>query len=265
MNKQFISRKTRNYILAKSPTALTIIGSVGVIVTGILAVRATPKALQLIDEEIEQKNTEISGEEAPIEKLPAKDVLLVAWKPYVPAILMGISSIACFWSANILNKHSQAALTSAYAATNQLFKDYRKTLIGLHGEEADEEVWDALPARYSSTYHEIGLDRPDRKCLWYDEISGRSVEAYEREIMDAEYHINRNFTMRGYASLNEFYEFLGLEPTSEGEKMGWSMCDGETWLDFTHRLINNGDDGGLPCYEIDFDFTPEEGFMEGWE
>lgn len=265
MKQDLISRKTQNYILSKSPTVLTLIGSVGVIMTGVLAVKATPKAIELIEKETMQRNETKAIDEDRDEGLSMIDTVLVAWKPYIPAVLMGLSTIACFWGANILSKRAQAALTSAYIATDQLFKDYRKTLINLHGEEADEEVWDAMPARYNCMYHEIGLDRPDKKCIWYDEISGQSIEAYEREIMDAEYHMNRNFTLRGYASLNEFYTFLGLEPTEDGEKLGWSATDGEYWIDFIHRLTNNGDDGGIPCYEICYAFEPETNYLEGWE
>ena len=80
-------------------------------------------------------------------------------------------------------------------------------------------------AREFCGYHQIGLDTPDEKVIFYDEISGESITCYEREIMDAEYHLNRNFVMRGYASLNEFYEFLGLPQTERGEELGWTMSD----------------------------------------
>ena len=85
---------------------------------------------------------------------------------------------------------------------------------------------------------------------------------YEREVIDAEYHFNRNFTMRGYAFLNEFYEFLGLPMTEYGRIAGWSMSSGIMWVDFEHRLIDN-DDGGTACYSIDMVFPPE--VLEEWE
>ena len=85
---------------------------------------------------------------------------------------------------------------------------------------------------------------------------------YEREIIDAEYHFNRNFTMRGYAFLNELYEFLGMPKTEYGGIAGWSLCSGIMWVDFEHRLIDN-DDGGPACYSIDMVFSPE--ILEEWE
>ena len=87
---------------------------------------------------------------------------------------------------------------------------------------------------------------------------------YEREIIDAEYHLNRNFVLRGYAPLNEFYEFLGLPKTEYGEMVGWTISDGYYWIDFEHRLISR-DDGGADMYAIDMIFPPEPDFMRDWE
>lgn len=48
--------------------------------------------------------------------------------------------------------------------------------------------------------------------------------------MDAEYHLNRKFVLRGYASLNEFYMFLGLPQTNLGEVLGWTCTYGYSWI-----------------------------------
>lgn len=99
--------------------------------------------------------------------------------------------------------------------------------------------------------------------MYYDEISGETFVRYEREIMDAEYHLNRNFVMRGYASLNEFYEFLGLPQTLYGDSVGWSITDGEMWIDFEHALISR-DDGGEPIYMINTIIPPDADYLREW-
>ena len=108
------------------------------------------------------------------------------------------------------------------------------------------------------------MDAPDDKVVFYEELSGESIVCYEREIMDAEYHLNRNFALRGYAALNEFYEFLGLPKTDYGDAVGWSMSYGYSWIDFEHRLINR-DDGGTPIYSIDMIFPPDDDYLRDWE
>ena len=36
---------------------------------------------------------------------------------------------------------------------------------------------------------------------------------------------NRNYILRGYSYLNEFYEFLGIEETEYGSVLGWAPND----------------------------------------
>ena len=80
---------------------------------------------------------------------------------------------------------------------------------------------------------------------------------YEREVMAAEYHLNRNFIIAGGVTLNMLYDFLGLPQTKEGEELGWSLCDGYCWIDFEHTLLSK-DDGGMPVYSIDAVFSPHD-------
>lgn len=56
--------------------------------------------------------------------------------------------------------------------------------------------------------------------------------------------------MRGFALLNEFYEFLGLEQTDYGNEVGWVIEDDSSyWVDFNHHKITMDD--GLECYVIE--------------
>lgn len=244
---------TQLYLKHKTPTFLTFLGAVGVVATAVLASMETPKALRLLKEASDEKGEELS-------KL---ETVTIAAPVYIPSILTGAATITCIFGANVLNQRQQASLASAYALLNNYHKEYRNKLIELHGEEADEEVRTAM-AREHCDYHQIGLDTPDGKVLFYDEISGESFYRYEREIMDAEYHLNRNFVLRGYASLNEFYQFLGLPKTEYGDSVGWTVTDGYSWIDFEHHLIP-GDDGGPDIYSIDMIFPPDHDYLMEWE
>ena len=249
---QTLCYKAASYLDRNSATILTFIGAVGVVTTAISAVKVTPKAISLI-EKAERKN----GKD-----LTKFEVIEVAGPVYIPTVLMGAATISCIFGANVLNRQKQAALTSAYALLNDYHKRYRGKLIELHGKEIDEEVRNEM-ARERCDFHQIGLEVPDGKCIFYDEISGESIVRYEREIMDAEYHLNRNFVLRGYASLNELYEFLGMPQTEYGDTVGWSMCDGYSWIDFEHRLISR-DDGGMEVYAINTIFPPDADYLGDW-
>lgn len=236
----------------RKSTILTFISAVGVIGTAVLAVKETPKALRLKDK------AEMKKEGA----LTRKELICAAGPAYIPAMVTGIMTITCMFGANVLNRKQQASLASAYALLNARYKKYRDTLIELHGDEADKEVLSAM-AREHCNYHITDMPVPDQKVVFYDDISGNSLEAYERDIIDAEYHLNRNFVLRGYASLNEFYQFLGLPETEYGETVGWSSADGYGWIDFQHKLISR-DDGGFDVYAIEMIFEPDPDYMEEW-
>lgn len=244
---------SRLYLKRSSPTILCCVAAVGVVGTAVAAIKATPKAIKLLEEAAEEKG----------EKLNKVEVVVAVAHLYIPAATIGAGTIFCIFSANSLNKHHQAQLMSAYALLKNCHKGYRDKLIDLCGDERDIEVRNAI-ARERCDHHLIDPDVPDGKVIFYDEISGESVLRYEREIIDAEYHLNRNFVLRGYAPLNEFYEFLGLPKTEYGEMVGWTISDGYYWIDFEHRLISR-DDGGADMYAIDMIFPPEPDFMRDWE
>ena len=104
----------------------------------------------------------------------------------------------------------------------------------------------------------LDLDRPiqpsEGKLLWYEPYRDEFFEMTEKEVIDAEYHVNRSFILRGETNLNEFYEFLGLEPTDAGCEIGWNISMDEypfenTWIDFEHHLVVTDD--GNEYYRIE--------------
>ncbi len=238
------------YFKKNSSLILTCIGAVGVVATGITSALATSNYINKLKAEEKEKQRNLTKSEKVVLAIPN----------YIPPVAIGAGTIICMFSANTLSKQHQAAITSAYTLVNESFKEYRNKLIELHGEDADREIRDAI-ARERCDYHCLDLDVPDEKVIFYEPISGESKECYEREIMDAEYHFNRNYVLRGYALLNELYLMLGFPETNYGETVGWEMCSGITWIDFEHRLVER-DDGGKPIYSIDTVFAPEP--LEEW-
>ena len=252
MKPELLINKSKAFLHLHSSTILTCIGAVGVVSTAFMAAKATPKAIRILEEAKWEKGGELTKFET----------FNVVAPVYIPSFIMGATTIVCIFGANALNKQKQAALTSAYAILNNYHKEYRNKLIELHGKETDEQIRNDM-AREHCNYHVQNSDIPDGKAIFYEEISGESIARYEREIMDAEYHINRNFAQRGYASLNEFYELLGLPKTDYGEELGWSLTEGFYWIDFEHRLMSR-DDGGMEVYTIDMITPPEPDYMSDW-
>lgn len=111
-------------------TLLTCIGAIGVIGTSVMSVKATPKAVKLLEESEKEKG----------EKLTKIEVVKTVAPAYIPAAILGISTIACIFGANILSKNNQAALASAYAILDRSYKEYHNKVNELYGEEAEDRV-----------------------------------------------------------------------------------------------------------------------------
>lgn len=247
---------SRVFLKRNASTILTSIGGVGVVATAVMAVRATPKALRYLEEAKKEKG----------EDLTKLEMVRVAGPIYIPTIVMGASTIACIFSSNVLNKRHQAALMSAYALVDTSYKEYKGKLKELYGEEAHNEIVEAIAVEkaeekyirggYFGSSCDLSADeRTGDRVLFYDEYSQRYFESTIEQVMNAEYHLNRNYTLRGYAVLNELYDFLGLEPTDYGSILGWAPLDeGMYWIEFNHRHVV--DDDGLDYYILEMPFEP---------
>ena len=252
----------RLFIKRNASTILTCLGGVGVVATTITAVKATPKAIRLIEEAELEKGEELTKWEK---------VKIIA-PGYIPTVGLGISTIACIFGAHILNRNQQAALMSAYALVDQSYKDYRRKLKELYGEEVDREVREAIAIEkaedvgvrgsYLGTNCDLALEENNGEPqVFYDEHSGRYFESTIEQVLTAEYHLNRNYILRGYSYLNEFYEFLGIEETDYGSVLGWAPNDeGMYWIDFNHRKLES--DEGKDVYIIEMPFEPTYDFLE---
>lgn len=119
--------KVKSSLKRSSPTILTGIGVIGVVGTAVMAVRATPKALQIIEE-----NTGYDHDGF-MRSPSKKELVILTWRCYIPATLIGISTIACVIGINALNKRNQASLASAYAMLSETYKQYRNAAKAVYG------------------------------------------------------------------------------------------------------------------------------------
>lgn len=232
------------FIRNNSPTILSVIASIGVVATAITSSQAMKKTIDKIGE-MKKESKE------PLSKI---DTLKVGCINYIPTLAIGCSTIFCILGANALNKQKQATLMSAYALTTETFKEYRKTLINLHGKEIDEEVRNEV-LRVRHDFHILDIDSPDRKLTFYEPYSDQYFERYEREVLDAEYHFNRNYVLGGYSSVRDFLVMLGLDSSEKDEEYGWSPSQGYMWVDFEHYPVK--DKRGNTYYTINYVTPPD--------
>lgn len=246
-------QKVKRSLKQASPTILTCIGAIGVVATSVMFVKATPKVIFLLEQATEEKGKELT-------KL---EVARIAGPVYIPALVIGASTIACIFGANMLSKHNQASLASAYAMLNQSYQRYRKAANSVYGYDADSKIKAqvAKETYVSADGHHIyspEVDQDSEHILFYESFSQQYFTSTMSSVLNAQYHANRNFTLRGDVTLNEFYEFLGIDKVDCGDDIGWSadelMESGIMWIDFENtRAVM---DDGLECYVISSMFEP---------
>lgn len=242
-----------------SPEILTGIGIAGMITTTVLAVKATPKALRLIEEEKERQYREICTGERESDEFKTLDAVKVAWKCYIPAAATGIASIACLIFASSVNSRRNAALATAYKLSETAFTEYREKVIESIGEKKEKNIRDKVHKerieKNPSSKSEIIITEMGN-TLCYDYNTGRYFKSDIDKIKKAVNEINRRMLIDNYISVNDFYEEIGLDRIREGDRMGWKISDGLIELDFSTQLSDNG----TPCLVISFVSAPKYDF-----
>lgn len=257
----------RRVVGKRSPEILTGIGIAGMITTTVLAVKATPKALTLIEDEKSRLNHELikdasaSGDDCycQLTKLKPIEVVKVAWKPYVPAAIIGIASISCLVGASSVNLRRNAALATAYKLSETALTEYKAKVVETIGEKKERSVrdkiaQDKLDKNPWSNNQVIITDKGNTLC--YDGVSGRYFKSDIETIRRAINTINRSMTYDMYVSLSEFYDELGLEHTDVSDDLGWNLDNGLVDIDFDSRIAEDG----TPCITLNYRVAPRYDF-----
>ena len=138
MSKEGLKRtiKSVGRVLTKySPGILTGIGITGMIGATFMAVKATPKALYLI---------EAKKEESEVEELTPVETIKTCWKCYIPATLTTVVSAACLIGASTVSAKRNAALATAYSISEAALREYQEKVVEVVGEKKEKVVRDAV-------------------------------------------------------------------------------------------------------------------------
>lgn len=218
-----------------APEALLIMGIIGVGCTIVSAVKATPKALEKIEEARDEKG----GEE-----LTPVEVVKATWKCYVPTAITGASSVACLVGGNVVSARRNAALLTALNLSQSALTDYKTKLVEVVGEEKAKEVRDKVAQEIvdrNPISKSVVEELDDGDQLFYDYMSGRYFKSTRNKIEHALNEIYGDIVHGAdCACLNDFYNKLGLPHTGAGDMLGWNV-DNRPTVDLSRATIT--DDG----------------------
>lgn len=229
-----------------SPEILTGVGIAGMIVTTVMAVRATPKALLLIEDRKEELKED---KLAPIETVKTVGVC------YIPAAITGTISIACLIGASSVNLRRRAALVTAYTLSESALKEYQEKVVETIGQKKEQAIRDEIAKdkikRNPVSNREVIITEKGN-TLCYDTLSGRYFKSDRDKIDKIINELNRRMRDEMYISLNEFYYEIGLSGISLGDLLGWNIDHGYIEPTFSYQ----GADDGTPCMAIDYLVEP---------
>lgn len=249
-----------------SPEILTGLGIAGMCTTVVLAVKATPKAMELIKEEkvkkVEKSGKNIEGMKT--EKLTPIETVKVAWKPYVPAIVTGAVSIACIIGASSVNARRNAALYSAYKLSETALAEFKEKAVEVIGEDKVKEVKqkiaeDKVEKAISENQEEMKtkvIISNDGEAWFIDPFTNQPFRSTTTKIDAAINRVNRILMLDLFVSLSELYDELGLDHTKSSDYIGWCADDGLIESDFSDAVVKDG-----KAYVVmDFLKRPEYGY-----
>lgn len=273
--KKFVSRKAHRAglkVRKYSPEILLVTGVGGVVVSTVMACRATTKIdpilekaqddLAVIDEAFERGSVKAKqGDEIVYvpytEEDYKKDRLITKVKTgfelgkvYAPAAAVGVTAIGCILASHNIIRKRNIALAAAYKAVDSSFKDYRGRLIDRFGKELDRELRYNIKAEeveevivdeegkettVNKTIHVMDPNNYSPYSIVFDDGNtgwDPNPELTKFFLIQQQNYANELLEARGHLFLNEVYDMLGAKRTSAGAQVGWVKDYGDGFVDF---------------------------------
>lgn len=247
---------SRAILLGKkySPEVLTVVGGVAIVTSVVLAVRATMKLEPIVskhEEELEAARSlkedikEYPDDQFKIDvtRIYTKRVVDIV-KLYAPPATLLVGGLVCMVGANgILRKRNIAAVAAYKVVESQLLK-YRENVIEEFGIEKDEEFrrgisdieFEDTETGKKITRRGTNVSKISPYARFFDE-GNINYNKYNPHgnlafLRGQQMWANQYLHAHGHLMLNDVYKALGMEPTSDGQLVGWVVGNGDSYVDF---------------------------------
>ncbi len=251
MNAKAMFMRAVNSTKQHSPAILTGIGMAGVVITTATAIRATPRALKLIEERKRELRTH---------ELATKELIGTTWKCYIPTVIAGATTMMCIFGANKITAKRTTALAAAYTLSetalkdsNSLLKAYKEKVVENFGADAEHKIKESIEKdQVKNSINEV-ISEPE-KLLFCDESVGRYFESSKHDIEKSIADLNALMMRYMSVSMNDWYDLLNIDHTSLGDTLGWDIQDGPLEVYYDTKLSPDY----RPCMVIVFNRKPTD-------
>ncbi len=236
-----------------SPLILTALGVAGTVTTAVLTGKAAIKADKIVN-----RNRRQFPDMSFMDATP-KQYVLETWKLYIPPMLAGVGTIACIICANRIGTRRAAALATAYSLSVKGYEEYKDKVVDQFGKVKEQKVRDQI-AQDRMITDKIGsqeiFDTGGGSELCYEKFTGRYFYSSMASIKDAVNQLNHKVNTHYEASLNDFYDYLGLDNNTIGDELGWNS-DKLLEVSFTTTIAI----GDRACLVFDYTAEPRRGYF----
>lgn len=242
-----------------SPAILVGTGLVCLVSAGVMAVRATPTAVRLMDDraaEMYNDYTDICkhNDEEPkiwadwlavddgktITELPAyypsvyfhrlgfKEVVKSTWKCYIPSAVTAGLGIACVIGGLRISGARTAAMAGIAGAAEKKLERYQEAVEKIIDEEQAKSVAEEVTKQEMEEACDISVPGEIMTCsvngpdLVFEPLTGRFFRSDRELIRGAINDFNHDLIGGVWMDLNEWFTYLGIPGVETGEMLGWN-------------------------------------------
>lgn len=227
----------RRQMKQNSSLLLATGAGIGVLSTAYLAARAGYQTAQKLSD----KDPYMSNKER------AK----LVWRLYLPAAGSAAVTIICITGVKHVDTRKTLAAQSALAVSQRAYEHYREAVVEELGERKDKEFLaksaeNRLPEKSSST---IVLGSGSVLCC--ELYTGRYFNSDMQSLTRAINEVNARLVRHDYATLDDLYYLIHLDPTTNSGQSGWTssrlveleyssvLHDGNPVLAFDYNYITS--------------------------
>lgn len=245
MNLSDLIKRTERVLRNNSPTILSALGVSGTLTTTYLAIKASFKAVYVIDGE--QKRLDREEKSHPLDN---KEKAQLVWKLYIPTGVSVALTIGCIIGGAKMGTKKTAAAYSLLSVSEKAFSEYKDKVIEQIGDKKEQDIRDAIAQDRVNNNPEKGIVVVGPgNVLCYEMHTGRYFNCDMETLRKAENKINAKLIHEMDATLSDFYYMVRLPHTSYSSMSGWN-ADKMLELHFSTVLS----DDGRPCLAFDYNY-----------
>lgn len=251
-------KTSMRFLEKKSPEIMIGIGIAMSVSAVYSAVRATPKALTIIEEEKRARKREAMAmctetvTYEPVD-LTTRDIIGLTWKVYAKSAVMEGLSIAFILRGNHINTRKSAAFAAAYSLSETALNEYKEKVEETIGAKKAKVIEDKVAqdeVKRIPMVPEKVVETGNGEFLFLEPKTGRYFRSSKEFIDKITVKLNSALMNEMWVPLNDFFDELGLDTCELGRDLGWNVNDGLINMNVVYTSNDDGDPCGILNYYL---------------